>query len=122
VTWAYSQSTGEMARDGVYLCRGYAGFKEGKNQGSFESVHDIGPIPRGRWTITALIDKHPRLGPLCLYLTPGVNTTTFGRDQFFIHGDSLIDPGSASHGCIIIGRMYREAMWRSGDRDLEVKA
>jgi hypothetical protein len=122
VTWTYSQTSGETARDTVYLARGYSGYAPagGKNNPAMQTVHDVGPIPQGAWTITAMVDVHPRLGPFCLYLTPKEGTQTYGRDQFFVHGDSIVSPGNASHGCIILGRMYREAMWRSGDRDLEV--
>jgi hypothetical protein len=118
--WTYSQASGVLARDGVYLARGYTGYKEGKNNPAMETVHDTGPIPKGRWTIVALFDSHPKLGPFCLSLSPQEGTQTYGRHSFFIHGDSLSNPGNASHGCIIVGRMYREAIWRSGDRDLEV--
>ncbi|HYE46677.1 MAG TPA: hypothetical protein VEA44_12995, partial [Caulobacter sp.] len=43
-----------------------------------------------------------------------------GRSAFRIHGDSVRAPGTASKGCIILPRAVREAIWRSGDRDLEV--
>jgi hypothetical protein len=51
---------------------------------------------------------------------PDRGTETFGRSEFRIHGDSIAHPGMASHGCIILPRAVRDAIWRSGDRALEV--
>jgi hypothetical protein len=51
---------------------------------------------------------------------PDPGTETFGRGEFRIHGDSIAHPGTASHGCIILPRAVRDAIWRSGDRALEV--
>jgi hypothetical protein len=44
----------------------------------------------------------------------------FGRSGFLIHGDSIIRPGTASRGCIILAREIREQIAASGDADLEV--
>jgi len=46
--------------------------------------------------------------------------STFGRDGFLIHGDSVRHPGDASEGCIILPRRFRERIWTSEDTDLEV--
>ncbi|MGF6922638.1 hypothetical protein OKW41_007926 [Paraburkholderia sp. UCT70] len=55
-------------------------------------------------------------------LTPNPGTHTFGRDTFFMHGDSKSHPGSASNGCIVIvDRAVRERVWSSGDRQLRVE-
>jgi hypothetical protein len=121
MTWRYSQSTGELSRDGIFLCRGYAGFEEGKNNPAMESVHGLGPIPKGRYTIAAIMDSK-NTGPRVLMLVPEKETNTYGRDAFQIHGDSMSKPGGASHGCIIIGRIHRELIWGTKDRELEVVA
>ena len=121
MTWRYSQATGELSRDGIFLCRGYAGFEEGKNNPAMQTVHDVGPIPQGRWTMTAMMDL-PANGPRCIRLRPKEGTLTWGRDGFLIHGDSAAAPGRASHGCIIIGRLQRELVWNTQDRELEVVA
>lgn len=43
-----------------------------------------------------------------------------GRTLFRIHGDSRLNPGTASVGCIILPRHVREQMSASGDIDLVV--
>ena len=59
-------------------------------------------------------------GPYALALMPDSMNEMFERSGFMIHGDSLVAPGTASEGCIIIPRDAREAMWESGDRHLQV--
>lgn len=122
MTWRYEQSTGILTRDGVYFCRGYSGHGVGKNNPNMETVPNIGPIPKGKWKLTAMTDTQEH-GPRVIRLraVPGT-ATTYGRDGFLIHGDSIAAPGEASQGCIIIGRFHRELMWNTKDVDLEVVA
>ena len=119
MTWTYSQRTGDLVRDGIFLCRGYAGHGEGKNNPGMESVPNTGPIPCGEWTMTGIGD-HQSCGPRVIYLKPEPTTVTYGRSGFLIHGDSIKEPGTASHGCIIIDRRHREMVWGTQDRTLEV--
>jgi hypothetical protein len=116
MTWRYEQSTGRLWH---LVGTGYSGRDEAKNQPDLESVRNRGPIPRGKWRIAGRYDS-PRRGPLCLQLEPGDGTDTLGRSAFLIHGDSIKAPGTASEGCIIMPRAVRQAVWDSGDRDLEV--
>ena len=44
-----------------------------------------------------------------------------GRDGFLIHGDNPALNGSASEGCIILGKPLRELIAASTDKDLNVK-
>jgi hypothetical protein len=53
-------------------------------------------------------------------LEPNQQNEMYGRAGFLIHGDSLEHPGTASLGCIVLGRLYREAIWASGDHQLQV--
>ena len=53
-------------------------------------------------------------------MTPDPANEMFGRSGFLIHGDSLMHPGCASRGCIVLARPSREAIAQSGDQDLEV--
>lgn len=123
--WTYKQSTGELFRDGHYQARGYSGHEWGKNNPGAQAAPDIGPIPTGRWRMMEIRDS-ANVGPLCIVLhardgTPGDDRhDATGRGAFRIHGDSIARPGTASHGCIILPRATRLALWRSGDRDLEV--
>jgi hypothetical protein len=118
--WIWHQSAGLLTR-GEKSWRGYSGAGRGRNNPTLQAAVGIGPIPQGKWTI---VDRHdsPNTGPYTLSLTPEPDTPTFGRSQFRIHGDSIAHPGTASHGCIILPRAVREAIWHSGDRDLAVVA
>lgn len=117
--WTYSQEAGDLRRDGVLISTGgYSGHGEHKNKPDDEAYTGLGPIPRGKWRITELYDSQ-RVGPYALKLAP-VGHDAHGRSAFRIHGDSIKQPGTASHGCIILRRVAREEIWQSGDHDLEV--
>jgi len=59
-------------------------------------------------------------GPYVLPLTPSLNNQMFGRSGFLIHGDSVVNPGTASEGCIILPRAVRQQIWGAGDHVLQV--
>lgn len=106
---------------------GYSGNGRGKNNPSLQGVPGVGPIPAGRYKILAPYNSK-NVGPYALPLDavdakPGddVHQGT-GRSAFRIHGDSIKAPGTASRGCIILPRVVREKIWKSGDRDLLVVA
>lgn len=129
--WIYHQISGAMVRpDGSLLENGYSGQGQGKNDPNAEAIHNLGPIPKGAYSI-ALIDgpdgepidyegkKHP-----VMRLLPKPGTNDFGRAGFLIHGD-FSDPelrGTASHGCIILSHNSRIEVNQSEDKDLEVIA
>jgi hypothetical protein len=118
--WTYAQQSGQLEQDGRPVATGYSGAKEGKNNPALQNVPNVGPIPCGRWTITGPpLDTHDH-GPYVLHLQPEAETQTHARTGFLIQGDSKANPGTASHGCIILPRAIREQVWESGDRDLEV--
>jgi hypothetical protein len=117
--WEYSQSSGVLQR-GSYAAVGYSGAEpDGKNNPAMQSVHNVGPIPQGQWTIVGPpVDLVPE-GPYVLRLEPQPSTITFGRSGFLIHGDTT-PPGNASQGCIIMPRPTRQAIWASEDYQLNV--
>lgn len=121
MVWVYRQSTGELFRDGLLYAGGYSGAPGYVNRPEAQELEDRGPIPRGRWLIGARLDTEAH-GPACLRLVPAAGTATFGRSGFLVHGDSRRTFGqqAASHGCVILGRATRDAMWFSLDHDLEV--
>lgn len=124
--WLWDQSAGKLYRDGMFVTVGYAGKGRGKNNPNMQGVPGIGPIPQGRWNIGAPYNSK-NTGPFTLTLTAVDGTTDdrhdpTGRSAFRIHGDSIKAPGTASKGCIILPRIIRERIWRSGDRDLSVVA
>ena len=117
--WTYSQSSGELARNGKVYGTGYSGLGADKNVSADQTAVGEGPIPQGAWTIGPARND-PTLGQHVMALHPGPGTNTYGRDGFFIHGDSFSHPGQASHGCIVLAFALREEISFSNDIDLTV--
>jgi hypothetical protein len=121
--WTYKQSTGElMDGSGTRVAIGYSGHLQGKNNPALQDQHDVGPIPQGHWSIQGPPMNTATHGPFVLRLEPEDGTNTFGRSGFLIHGDSVVHPGMASLGCIIMLRAIREEIWNSPDHELQVIA
>jgi hypothetical protein len=123
----YEVLTGQLFdAAGKLLGTGYSGKDPYKNDPSAEGMEGAGPIPRGNWKLVSLELTTPLHGPYVIVLEPDADTRgrviSHGRDpsSFRIHGDSLKTPGSASEGCLIIGRPIREQIWTGTDHDLEV--
>ena len=111
----YSQSTGRwLNADGDLLGIGYSGLGVGLNNPAYEDVEGIGPIPFGRYTIKAPVDDN-ETGPYSMHLVPDADNEMYGRWGFLIHGDNATMDHTASHGCIILTRPVREAIWGTGD-------
>jgi len=120
----YIQDSGKFYHDGELIGLGYSGFQEGKNNPLLQDEPNIGPIPCGLWDIEDAFDSTTH-GPHCIPLTPVDGTVTFGRSGFLMHGDSIVHPGLASHGCIIQLHAVREqvrGLVLGGDRSLMVVA
>lgn len=121
MAWVYEQASGRLEKDCVLVSYGYSGHDEGRNNPDMEEVVGVGPIPRGKYNISAPMDTQSH-GPYVLGLLPQDPAAMFGRSGFLIHGDSKEHPGEASKGCIILPRQIREQIWESGDHELEVVA
>lgn len=119
--WTWSQRAGALSHAGRHVADGYSGSGSGKNNPALQAAAGVGPIPQGRWLMTAVQDS-TATGPFSIILSPARGTRTFGRSAFRIHGDSASHPGKASHGCIILPRPLREQIWASGDHEIEVVA
>ena len=118
--WRYEQRTGRMyGPDGSLAGTGYSGAGYCKNIPETQSMHNQGPIPRGIYHIGKPQDTVTH-GPFVLPLTPDPSNQMFGRYGFLIHGDSVVHPGTASEGCIIMSKDVRQAIAISGDTDLQV--
>ncbi|EPR9081487.1 hypothetical protein ACU9CW_002015 [Cronobacter dublinensis] len=61
MTWIYHQSSGKLFRNGKLMGTGYAGKDAGKNAPNLQGTADIGPLPRGKYTIGAPF-HHPHTG------------------------------------------------------------
>lgn len=119
--WVYKQSTGELFLRGSPVTTpygvGYSGVGEGKNNSVYQCVKDIGPIPRGKYTIGQETNNPT---PVTLPLEPDSDNNMCGRSGFLIHGDNVERPGWASQGCIILSKDVREKVRDSGVNRLEV--
>lgn len=116
--WEYSQSTGQLSRDGQPIGIGYSGRGTGRNNPALERMRNLGPIPQGRYRIGTQY-THPTKGPITMTLTP-VAHTAHGRTHFLIHGDSTRHPGDASEGCIVLNRHVRQTIAASGDTEIRI--
>lgn len=123
--WVWDQSAGLLSRDGKVVGKGYSGNGRGKNNPSMQAAKSVGPIPRGVWRLTQVYDSANTGRYTIMLLARDANPSDdthqpTGRGSFRIHGDSIRNPGTASHGCIVLPRVLREQMWKSGDHDLTV--
>ena len=103
---------------GSVMAWGYSGTGIYRNNPEAQALHNLGPIPRGKWTMQKAID-HTELGPIAIPLEPDPDTNTFGRADFFIHGDNPAHRGQSSHGCPVFPRFAREQMDESPDRTFQ---
>lgn len=119
MSWKYSQSQGRLWKpDGSVAGIGYAGANEGKNNPSKQDIKNVGPLPRGSYSVVAIGTTNK--GAYSFKLIPDQTACMFGRSGFMIHGDSIKNPGTASEGCIVIGSQIRKLILDSQDRKLEV--
>jgi len=125
MTWRYEQKTGRLLHyesdeaTAERVAIGYSGAGDGKNNPDMQDVPNVGPLPKGIYTIEAPVDTKTH-GPYVMWLVPDPANEMFGRSAFGIHGDSVVHPGTASEGCMIFARTIREKIWTSGDTKLEV--
>ena len=120
MAWTFVIQSGAMLRpDGSQIGTGYSGKGQFKNDPEAEALQGRGPIPKGLYYIGKPVDTKTH-GPHVLPLTPSPANTMFGRSGFLIHGDSIVDPGNASEGCVIMPLFIREAISSSDDMTLAV--
>jgi hypothetical protein len=116
MSWTYNQSTGQLTRNGRTVATGYSGTGPGRNNPDLENQRNVGPIPRGRYSIGPAHDTRTH-GPHVMVLTPDGHNAR-GRDGFLIHGDNTRH--DASLGCVVLPRDIRDQISNSGDNQLEV--
>lgn len=118
--WTYEVFTGALCNTaGDAVGWGYSGSSEYKNDPTAEPLHDLGPIPEGTYTIGAPVETVTH-GPYVLPLTPDPGNEMYGRNGFLIHGDSVVSPGMASKGCIVLAHSVRLLVGQSADKVLQV--
>jgi RHS repeat-associated protein len=130
--WVYSQSTGNLyhvAPEGNtgytgtnYVATGYAGHDEGVNNPDLQGTPNVGPLPRGAYTIDEQKTNYTSTGaklPGSMRLYPEPLTDTLGRSGFLIHGGNFSTRDSST-GCIVLPPKIRDQIGGSGDPDLWV--
>ena len=118
MSWEYSQHSRTLKHNGRVVATGYSGRNEGLNNPDMEGIPNVGPIPRGRYTIGHAY-QHETKGPITMRLNPyGHNAR--GRSGFLIHGDNHNLNSTASEGCIVLNREARELISNSGNAMLDV--
>lgn len=122
MTWNYQQSTGQMSHDGELIATGYAGIGAGLNNPAAQNQPFVGPLPAGTYTIGTVMADGGHMGPYVLPLAPWSANQMFGRAGFFIHGDTPARDNTASNGCIVLDRQWRQMITQSGDTVLTVAA
>jgi hypothetical protein len=119
MTWSYSQSSGALSHDAVFVGTGYSGKGPGLDNPDLQDIPDEGPIPEGTYTIGPA-STHPGKGPVVMALEPDPSNEMFGRSDFLIHGDNVAMNHTASDGCIILGLDIRNQIDGTEDRVLIV--
>lgn len=109
----YNQTTGCIYQNSKLLAVGYAG--NGPDKNNKDSAHIIkkGPLPCGLYLIGDPQNVR-HMGLYVLHLRPVQTEYMKGRSAFYIHGDSITRPGTASEGCIILPRNIRNIIASSG--------
>ncbi len=114
--WTYSQTTGNLARDGVFKGKGYSGNGRGLNNPIAQNIHGIGPIPRGTYQIGQPHQPHTHMGILVFPLYPAESNAMAGRTGFFIKDPGDDAPLSYQNGAdgIALTLALREQILASG--------
>lgn len=85
---------------GLAYSGGNAGHNpEGINNAVYQSVHDVGPIPPGKYAGKRA--DLPHKGIPNWTLTPDPSNVMYGRSEFMIHWDTATQNFAASDGCIV---------------------
>lgn len=92
--FTYHQKTGEIYFGEQLLGKGHAGNGIGENAPDQQETHNIGPLPRGRYTIQPEMSNN-QLGIVAMRLDPSSKNEMFGRSGFYIHAPVF------SEGCIV---------------------
>ncbi len=108
-SWVYEQSSGWLSLNGEPITVGYAGKGKGMNNGDFQYIRDVGPLPVGLWLVLGS-QGHPTSQSWRLQYKAGPGLK--GRSGFLIHGGSTVR--DSSRGCIILDAPTR-AKFATGD-------
>jgi type VI secretion system (T6SS) effector TldE1-like protein len=125
--FVYIQSNGKLYYQGPgytnFIGKGYSGYGAHRDNPESQCAQDLGPIPRGDWTMSNLEDFVTSSGqiiPDCIRLTPAEGTNTCNRSGFWIHGGN--SSATSSQGCIVLTKAERLMIGNNPDKTLRVIA
>ena len=123
--WKYCIEEGSLFDpEGRKIAIGYSGHDAGRNNPELQASVEFGPIPEGWWIIDASEQGQSFMGELAFAISPTFGTSTYGRNQFYIHGDDSEDvmyhPQVKSHSCLFLHIRARSRIARSEVKDLLV--
>lgn len=114
--FVYVIRTGSLyAPDGGKIGMGYSGNTVGLDNPAWTAHIGVGPLPVGIYTIGPAHTPLDHLGPVAMPLVPHPANEMFGRSGFFMHGDNDRLNHSASDGCLIFARGFRDQVDQSPD-------
>lgn len=138
MSFRYQVRTGTLQEDNTsqggqraIIGKGYSGHGLGLNNPDFESMHDVGPLPRGNYFFQLIeengfpVDYEGKKAPVFRIL-PKPGTNTFGRSGFLLHGHAAgeiigkPETEQSSLGCMIQEHATRVRVMISTNKDLEV--
>jgi lipoprotein-anchoring transpeptidase ErfK/SrfK len=120
MAWTFKITPGTLLNlNSIQVGQGYSGHGEGLNNPAMCSVHNVGPLPTGKYKIGQPRSDN-QVGVFAMPLTPDPSNEMFGRSAFFLHGDNASMNHTASDGCIILNRPLRNDIANSGDDELIV--
>jgi hypothetical protein len=100
--------------------RAYSGSGAGRNNPAMQGVENIGPIPRGSWSVSGVQqDLHGKAHSNVLRLQADPGTNTFNRHDILVHGDNAT--GTASKGCVIAPAQTRSVLQDAYTRGGQVR-
>lgn len=127
--WQFNIKDGKIYHNGEFYSTAWSGHNvpggiQGRNNPDAVSVHDVGPLPPGKYKAGQSYDS-PKTGPMTIPLTPDPSNQMYGRGGFKIHGWQIgtfpNDPNNpSSDGCVMQNRPQRNEIDSSPDKDWEV--
>ena len=117
--WTYSQRTGQLTHNGQSVATGYSDHGPGRNNPPMQAARGVGPTPLGTYSVGAPHHGN-NTGSYTMNLDPQAGTDTFGRTLLRVHGDNPHHPGQSSDGCLMLPLAVRQAIWNSGDHQVQV--
>lgn len=109
---------GWLMYNGVFVEKGYFGYREGKDNLDMECIVNVGLIFRGIYYIGSFRGSSESGFYVLDLLSYGYNV--YGCIEFLIYGDSMNNFGNVLKGCIILLRKTREKIFLMSDDVLEV--